>query len=79
MNNNIEHKLETEKKQSIYFLDLDKKKKKAYKMKRGIFHTPTHTDKVIHNTSYNPLEHKLAAWGRLSLLTEMSTRNSLGR
>jgi hypothetical protein len=61
MHKNTEHKLETENKQSIHFLYLDICRK-ADKIKLGIFHTPTHSDKVIHNISYNPLEHKLAAF-----------------
>jgi hypothetical protein len=31
-------------------------------MKLGTFHKATHTNKAIHNTSYDPLEHKLAAF-----------------
>ena len=61
LHKNITFTLEKEIENSINFLDLTITKinnKCSFK----IFHKPTHTDMVIHNTSVHPYAHKLAAF-----------------
>lgn len=53
--------MELEDNNSINFLDLTITKCNN-KLNFAIFHKPTHTDMVIHNTSTHPYSHKLAAF-----------------
>lgn len=61
LHNRIEFTLETEKNNSINFLDLTITRINN-KLDFSIFHKPSHTDITIHNNSTHPYSHKLAAY-----------------
>ena len=58
---NIKFTMEMEQNNSINFLDLTITKSNN-KLEFSIFHKPTQTDMVIHNSSIHPYSHKLAAF-----------------
>lgn len=58
---NITFTMEVESNSAINFLDLTISRK-ANKHEFSIFHKPSHTDITIHNTSFHPQQHKLAAF-----------------
>lgn len=60
----IKFTIETEKDQSLNFLDL-KISRIQNKLAFSIFRKPTYTDTTIHNSSFHPVSHKLAAYHSL--------------
>ena len=58
---NIQFTLEIEENNRINFMDLSIQKINN-RLQFGIYHKPTHTDMLIHNSSMHPYSHKLAAF-----------------
>ena len=61
LHSNIKFTIELESDNSINFLDLNITKNNN-KLSFEIFHKPSQTDMVIHNSSAHPFSHKLAAF-----------------